>query len=74
MAFAHGAGDGHAPSDGSLQKRLTSDHMRCTRHETRLDFLPPERGELRGEKSFHIFVLPDAGSQQWTHRLANAGT
>ena len=40
-----------------------------------------ERAELRGEKSFHIFVLPGAGSQHapfdpsaWTYRPANAGT
>jgi hypothetical protein len=40
-----------------------------------------ERAELRGEKSFHIFVLPGAGSQHaqfdpsaWTYRQANAGT
>jgi hypothetical protein len=40
-----------------------------------------ERADLRGEKSFHIFVLPGAGSQHaqfdpsaWTYRPANAGT
>ncbi len=40
-----------------------------------------ERAELRGEKSFHVFVLPGAGSQHaqfdpsaWTYRPANAGT
>src|SRR5439155_7038016 len=40
-----------------------------------------ERAELRGEKSFHIFVLPGADSQHaqfdpsaWTYRPANAGT
>ena len=40
-----------------------------------------ERAELRGEKSFHIFVLPGAGSQHaqfdpsaWTYRPADAGT
>src|SRR5712691_2938803 len=31
LSGGHGAGDGHAPSDGSSQKKLTSDHMRCTR-------------------------------------------
>jgi hypothetical protein len=40
-----------------------------------------ERAELRGEKSFHVFVLPGAGSQHaqfdpsaWTYRPADAGT
>ena len=43
--------------------------------------LRSERAELCGEKSFHIFVLPGAGSQHaqfdpsaWTYRPANAGT
>jgi hypothetical protein len=40
-----------------------------------------ERAELRGEKSFHVFVLPGAGAQHaqfdpsaWAYRPANAGT
>jgi hypothetical protein len=40
-----------------------------------------ERAELRGEKSFHLFVLPGAGSQHaqfdpsdWTYRPTAAGT
>jgi hypothetical protein len=66
----------------SFQVRVEP-HVRGLSHTQVLDIGThvSERAELRGQKSFHIFVLPGAGSQHaqfdpsaWTYRAADAGT